>query len=619
MSAAFSGVLWHLRQAAFGSDGASRTDSELLDLFRSDRDEAAFAALVRRHGPMVFGVCRRTLRNDADAEDAFQATFLVLARKAHDVRPAGQVGHWLYGVAYNTARKARVSNRRRIARERRAGEERLPDDRRDNRSDLHEALDIELSRLPDKFRAPVVLCDLEGEPLKEAARRLDCPTGTVASRLARARAMLRQNLARRGVGLAALIAPGVATASVPAKLAMQTTRAATGVAPISTSVLKLTEGVIDAMFLTKVKSLLIAVVAAGVLVAGIGNGLSPVIAEQDKPTKPGAAKTDKPVKPGADTAKPDKPVKPDKPAGDVKKAPGFTGTVKSVDANSITLAVTKGDQSIEKTFNVAKDATVKIDGREGKLADVKAGLHASVKLGDDKTTVVAIGCDGPTLIGELKEVSAEKKTVKVAVTTHTDKTDPKAVKVEEKSVNVADDVRMVVEGNKQATLADLKTGSTVMVQMSADGERAVLIMSPAKGGADGPSVVGELKSIASDKKSVKVAVTVKDKSDPKTVKVEERTIALSEKVRFVVEGNKQATLADLKPGASVWVQLAKGGEQAVLIMSPAKGGGDKKPEKPIKPEKPVKPGADPTKPVKPDAIKPGADPVKPVKPVKPAK
>src|SRR5262245_54173902 len=156
-TAAFSGVMWHIRQAAFRADGRAHTDGELLDLFRTDRDEAAFATLVRRHGPMVFGVCRRTLRNDADAEDAFQATFLVLARKANDVRPAGQVGHWLYGVAYNTARKARVMNRRRLARERRAGEQRLPDVRRESRSDAHEALDIELSRLPDKFRAPVVL------------------------------------------------------------------------------------------------------------------------------------------------------------------------------------------------------------------------------------------------------------------------------------------------------------------------------------------------------------------------------------------------------------------------------------------------------------------------------
>src|SRR5262245_36844969 len=295
-TAAFSGVVWHLRQSAYRAEGATRSDGELLDQFRTDRDEAAFAALVRRHGPMVYGVCRRTLRNDADAEDAFQATFLVLARRAHAINPPGRVGHWLYGVAYNTARKARTMHRRQVARERRAGIDRLPEERLPHRPDWHEALDIELSRLPEKFRDAVVLCDLEGEPLKEAARRLDCPTGTVASRLARARMMLRNNLARRGLALSALIAPGVASASVPSRLAMHTTHTVTGVTPIPTTVMKLTEGVIQAMFLSKVKFVLAIIAATGILVAGLGNGAALVGADPDKPAKPGADPV-KPVKP----------------------------------------------------------------------------------------------------------------------------------------------------------------------------------------------------------------------------------------------------------------------------------------------------------------------------------
>src|SRR5262245_5500349 len=430
-NAVLGGVLWHLRQTALRSDGAARSDGELLDRFRTDRDEAAFAMLVHRHGPMVFGVCRRTLRNEAEAEDAFQATFLVLARQAHAVSPAGRVGHWLYGVAYNTARKARTTNRRRLARERRAGEDRLPADRTDDRAELHEVLDPELSRLPEKFRSAVVVCDLEGEPLHEAARRLDCPLGTVASRLARARQMLRTGLARRGLGLAALVAPGVATAAVPSRLAMLTTRAATGAVPIPQPVLALTQGVIHAMFLAKVKFVLAAVVATGVLVAGIGNGSMLVGAEPGKPAKPvkpaaDGQKPDKPVKPVADPAKPgDKPAKPEKPAGDVKKAEGFSGTVKSVDAAkaSITLTSTKGDSSIDRTFTVAKDTTVKLDGHEANLSDVKAGMHASVKLAEDKTTAVAIGCDGPTLVGELKEIGADKKSVKVVIMVPADKGD----------------------------------------------------------------------------------------------------------------------------------------------------------------------------------------------------
>src|SRR5262245_47968915 len=186
------GVVWHLRQSAFRAEAAASTDGELLDRFLADRDEAAFAALVRRHGPMVFGVCRRTLRNEADAEDAFQATFLVLARKADAVRPRDRVGYWLYGVAFNTARKARVSNRRRLARERRVADNCRRTSSPGESDRLGEVLDVELNRLPDKYRETVVLCDVEGHALADAARRLACPLGTVASRLARA--------ARKSVG-----------------------------------------------------------------------------------------------------------------------------------------------------------------------------------------------------------------------------------------------------------------------------------------------------------------------------------------------------------------------------------------------------------------------------------
>jgi RNA polymerase sigma factor (sigma-70 family) len=409
-TAAFAGVMWHMRAKA---DCATRTDDELLDRFRNERDEAAFAAIVRRHGPMVFGVCRRTLRNDADAEDAFQATFLVLARKAHEVRPSGRVGHWLYGVAYNTSRKARVMNRRRTNRELRAGELRPHSVSNADPSDLYQFLDVELSRLPEQYRSAVVTCDLEGESLKQAAERLDCPVGTVASRLARGRELLRRNLQRRGIALSALLVPGIASARVPARLALSTTQTVAGVVPATTPVLALTQGVIQAMFLSKIKFAFAAIVAAGVLVAGIGNGTSFVQADPDKPVKPGADPVKpvkpvadpvkpvgdpvKPAKPGADPVKPgEKPAKPEKPVNpDVKKGAGFVGTLKSIDAEkgTITVTATKGDTSVDRTFPIAKDAKVSIDGKEGKLADLKAGIRVGVKLGDDKTTAVAIGSE----------------------------------------------------------------------------------------------------------------------------------------------------------------------------------------------------------------------------------
>src|SRR5262249_41138851 len=238
----------------------------------------------------------------------------------------------------------------------------------------------------------------------------------------------------------------------------------------------------------------------------------------------------------------DKPTKPANP--DVKKFPGFSGSVKSVDAakGTITVSATKGDTSVERTFEVAKDAHVSVDGKETNLNDVKAGLHVNVKIGEDKMTAVAIGCEGPTVVGELKEVAADKKTLKVAISVPTDKTDKTSPrKTEEQTIKVADDARVVADGQKKATLADLKAGSTVAVQISADGERAISIVSPAKAPA-GPMIVGELKSVATDKKTLTIAVKVlTDKTDKTSAKIEEKTIKLADDARVIVDGNKQAT------------------------------------------------------------------------------
>jgi RNA polymerase sigma-70 factor (ECF subfamily) len=143
--------------------GADLTDGELLERFIARRDEAAFETLVRRHGPMVLGVCRRVLQNDADAEDAFQATFLVLVRKATSVVPRALVGNWLYGVAHNTALKAKSMNRKRRLKEREAAACR-PETPDEASAQLQAVLDEELRHLPDKYRVAILLCELEGNP-----------------------------------------------------------------------------------------------------------------------------------------------------------------------------------------------------------------------------------------------------------------------------------------------------------------------------------------------------------------------------------------------------------------------------------------------------------------------
>jgi RNA polymerase sigma factor (sigma-70 family) len=266
-----TGVVRQLQRAALLHGGAELTDRELLDRYVSQHDEAAFAELVRRHGPMVLGVCRRVLGNAQDAEDAFQATFLVLVHKAATVRPRGLLGNWLYGVAHNTALKANAMRRKRLTRERQAGARPRPDAGQNDRGEVQELLDEELSRLPDKYRVPIVLCELEGKTLKEAARQLDWPQGTLATRLRRGRALLAERLARRGQALPAglLAAPAVSDTLLDATLVAASHFAAGQVALtglVSPAVAALTEGVLKNMLLRKLK-----VVAAGLfLVLAVG-------------------------------------------------------------------------------------------------------------------------------------------------------------------------------------------------------------------------------------------------------------------------------------------------------------------------------------------------------------
>jgi RNA polymerase sigma factor (sigma-70 family) len=223
-------MIEQLRGSAESQTDADRTDGQLLEDFIRRRSQAAVAALVYRHGPMVWGVCRRVLSSHHEAEDAFQATFLVLARKAESVVPREMVANWLYGVARQTARKARALVARRGARERQVTPmPELPTRDADLWHDLLPVLDEEVSRLPSKYRGVLVLCDLEGRTRGEAARTLHWPEGTVAGRLARARELLAKRLTRRGVALtgaalACLLWQNTASAQMPATVAIETIR-----------------------------------------------------------------------------------------------------------------------------------------------------------------------------------------------------------------------------------------------------------------------------------------------------------------------------------------------------------------------------------------------------------
>jgi RNA polymerase sigma factor (sigma-70 family) len=213
--------------------GAGALSGEVLLRRYAERgDEAAFTALVQRYGPLVLSVCRRVLRQAQDAEDAFQATFLVLARKASTIRKVPSLSSWLYGVAYRLALKARASAARRKVRERRAaGPASAAPQEEVLYRELRSVLDDEVQRLPWKYRAPLILCCLEGRSFEETVRQLGWPRGTVAVRLARGKERLRARLARRGLTLSAallthLLARSLASAALPASLLRATARAA---------------------------------------------------------------------------------------------------------------------------------------------------------------------------------------------------------------------------------------------------------------------------------------------------------------------------------------------------------------------------------------------------------
>ena len=425
----------HIRRAAHSGGGP--TDDRLVTDYLAGRDEAAFAALVRRHGPMVLGVCRRVLGNDSDAHDAFQATFLVFVRKAGTLADRGRVAGWLYGVAYHTARKARAMNRIRRAKERAAGPrpDAGPADRWD---DVRTVLDEELARLPETYRLAVVTCDLEGHSVREAARVLGWPQGTAATRLARGRALLARRLTGRGVTLAVPAVAAVlqtgAAAAVPPALTTSTIRAATGFAAgraaadvVPTTAAALTEGVLRTMFLNQLK--VYATTAVAVVTLVVGASLWPQPVQAQRPEFPKG-----PQVPGEKREKV-APADPKVQAAILKQLQTGQWTLSGVDSKKNLLSVGDGplpslSGGLSRDFDVifagnpglmglddlpvAKDAKVTLDGTATELKRLRQGLQIKLTFADGKPEITAIEATTPHPGYVLKGVDAKARTITVS-------------------------------------------------------------------------------------------------------------------------------------------------------------------------------------------------------------
>lgn len=467
------------------------SDGQLLERFVARRDDVAFEGLVRRHGPMVMGVCRRVLGEPNDAEDAFQATFIVLARKAATVIPREQLPSWLYGVARRVATRARGVAIRRGARERPVGVlpevEVLPPS---DEADLREVLDQEIGRLPSHYRIPIILCHLEGKGHQAAADQLGWPVGTLSGRLSRGRGMLAKRLSRRGVApsagalLASLSSRHEASASVPDALVGGVIRAAgvsaAALTPGSASApaVSLAEGVLKEMLMTKIRagSWLLAAAALGVGAAAqvvearrttraaeVGDASQGPPARKDRGARGAGAKS---LIQGMDWALTAVDV-------DRRRVSALTRWTWNSMANDefAKSSLRTGLHLSIRDLPVAKDAEILIEGKPGTLADLAIdketyGLQAILWLSEDGTTITKVEAKSQNAYFFLKAVDAARRVVTVGVGA----SDRLGLRGE---LRVADDAKISISRGKsravEGGIADLKPGMRISFELATEG------------------------------------------------------------------------------------------------------------------------------------------------------
>jgi RNA polymerase sigma factor (sigma-70 family) len=559
------GIIDQLRRLVGRQSGCALTDAQLLEAFVSRRDEAAFEVLVWRHGAMVLRLCQRILRDAHEAEDAFQATFLVFARKAGAIGKRESVSSWLHKVAYRVALRVRARSVKRGAQQELADDvpAREPADDLVWR-DLRPILDQEIDRLPEKYRAPFVLCYLESHTNEEAAEQLGCPKGTVLSRLARGRERLRSRLARRGVALsagwiatvvaqnAAAMPPALVNATVKAAIPFAAGNAAAGLVPAS--VAALTEGVLHAMFLTKLKvaGLTVTLLAFVAVVPGVGLFGHGAQAERPAPGRQAtlperpAEKADRATvdRPEADSEKTDR-----EPAHADEKPTVVTGRVVAVaqEGKSFTVFV-PGFASRDRSREVeGKKINVKIGDKTTVLYHVvgpngakpTSGYAAQVEFEKGKDVAASVTFRGSVdpfrraadLLARVAGVSKDGKTITLQQPRRSRAEDARSidVKMEEKTHvvfhNVAPDGARIAEGLHARVW---------LKENSKDSAEAVHFIGTQEGqrrGEKGPDVAGVVVKVARDGKSITVVTTLRPRvadEEPKKaeIKLEDRTVTV---------------------------------------------------------------------------------------------
>jgi RNA polymerase sigma factor (sigma-70 family) len=503
----------HLRKLVAVQQASRSPDHELLARFITDHEEAAFATLLERHGPMVLAVCKRVLQRVHDAEDAWQATFLVLASNAASIRNRKAVASWLHGVAQRVARKLRADIARRTACTARADQSAdvsLPDTTAEvTWREAQAVLDEELSRLPEKYRSPLLLCYLEGKTQDEAAQDLGLSNGALRGVLERGRQRLRARLVRRGITLpgalfAAVLAQDAAGACVPAALAVSTTKTALLVAAgqtantgfVSAKAAALTKGVIQDMCFTKLKILTtLAVLVIGS--AGMGFYAYHCAAAQqtESAAKQAGEKPSVAVQPAAAP-----------PAGVRQLLETMKWRITAIDRAKRTISVddsAASDDSKDRTktlifittadgtgllglsldgLPVAADATITLEGKAAQFVDLKAGMRLELKLSKDHTTISSLAATlppPPAFRYVLQSVDAGKRTISVVI----------------QGRNLALTLPLAADASieilrrdpgtlfHRGSLQDLKPGMSLCLKMGPDADGRAMVITEIKTGA----------------------------------------------------------------------------------------------------------------------------------------